>query len=141
MQGTIIYITLLLDYLGAPNGFDPILLFKQPCGFDYKMCLIFLICYSFFCHLLCLCLNFMLERTSVGTLPFSIPQLYYILIWCGLNNCSQMFTSPLLLRSLFIADHWCVTCSAASVGRVCFFFYSIWLALTKEMWKGVMNVN
>lgn len=63
-----------------------------------------------------------MSDTRVSTLPFSILLLYYILIWWGLNNCSQGFTSHLPLRRLFIAKHWCVTDSANLWAEYTFLF-------------------
>lgn len=104
---------LIFNYSEVSRLFDHIFLFAKPSGLCSELTylafpnLLFFLLPSRF-----LCLTFMLECTRVSTLPFFILQLYYILTWCGLNNCSQMFTSPLPLRGLFIADHWYVACSA-----------------------------
>lgn len=117
------HITLLLDYLGQQmhlttfSSLKTLWVWTQDLP-SFPKLLFFILPSPFLCMTL-------MSDTRVSTLLFSILQLYYILIWWSLNNCSQVFTSHLPLRRLFIAEHWCVADSANLWVEYTFLFHMI----------------
>lgn len=128
------HIILSLDYLGAPNAFDHTLLFEKPPGLNPKPHMVFLVCYSFFCQLLFYawpsCWSTPESLLCPSLFPNFITSLYDV-DWIIVPKCSLLLCHREDYLLLTINVWHLVVPHEQSI-----LFYSIWLAVMKEMWIG-----